>query len=59
MNECETLKLGATLVGHNHCNFRVWAPFVDSVDVHIVSPGDRVLSLKKTNSDIMRGFLVK
>jgi maltooligosyltrehalose trehalohydrolase len=47
VNECETLKLGATLVGHNHCNFRVWAPFVDSVDVHIVSPDDRVLSLKK------------
>jgi maltooligosyltrehalose trehalohydrolase len=29
------------------CEFRVWAPLVDTVDVHIVAPVDRSLNLSK------------
>lgn len=42
-----TLKLGANRVNESTCEFRVWAPNVDAVDVHIVAPVDRFLNLSK------------
>jgi maltooligosyltrehalose trehalohydrolase len=42
-----TLKLGASPMTDGICEFRVWAPLVDTVDVHIVAPLDRSLNLSK------------
>lgn len=42
-----TLKLGANLMADGTCEFRVWAPLVDTVNVHIVAPVDRLLNLSK------------
>jgi maltooligosyltrehalose trehalohydrolase len=40
-------KLGANLIEHGHCEFRVWAPYVDNVELHIVAPDDRRIALTK------------
>ncbi|MGC8659509.1 MAG: malto-oligosyltrehalose trehalohydrolase [Desulfomonilaceae bacterium] len=45
-----TLQLGANRVNESICEFRVWAPDVEVVDVHIVSPLDRFLNLSKDTS---------
>jgi len=38
---------GATYLGNSRCQFLVWAPFVQKVDVHIVSPKERIVPLEK------------
>ena len=38
--------LGATYLGEQRCQFNVWAPLVDRVDVHLISPQDRTVSLE-------------
>ena len=43
----ESVTLGARCVRDNHCSFRVWATQADKVEVHIVSPTDRFVPLKK------------
>src|SRR5712692_6558421 len=44
------LPLGARLLGPNRCEFRVWAPAIDRVELHIVAPEDRRIPLaKQTN----------
>src|SRR5687767_12847839 len=43
------LRLGATLLPGNRCEFRVWAPQRDSVELHIVAPKDRRVPLTKNN----------
>jgi len=40
-------RLGATYLGGNHCQFVVWAPFAQKVEVHIVAPKERILPLEK------------
>ena len=45
-----TLKLGANTRNDGVCEFRVWAPLLDTVDVHVVSPVDRLLNLSKDTS---------
>ena len=40
-------KVGATLVEDSRCEFLVWAPLADSVDVQIVLPQDLLLPLTK------------
>ncbi len=40
-------QLGAQYLGNNHCQFLIWAPGVSQVEVHIVSPQERFLPLKK------------
>jgi maltooligosyltrehalose trehalohydrolase len=45
-----TMKLGATLVEDSRCEFLVWAPLADAVDVQIVLP--RELSLPLTKGDM-------
>ena len=40
-----TARLGATRLGEGRCRFLVWAPQAKSVEVHIVSPAERVLPL--------------
>ena len=40
-------KLGATYLGNGRCHFLVWAPLADQVEVHLISPRERMLPLKK------------
>ena len=42
------VSLGARLVEGNRCEFRVWAPDLARVEVHIVAPKDRRIPLTKT-----------
>lgn len=39
--------VGAQYLGDNRCQFRVWAPAAGRVEVHIVSPRERLLRLEK------------
>jgi maltooligosyltrehalose trehalohydrolase len=39
--------LGAININRKECHFRVWAPSVDKVEVHIVSKTERIEPLKK------------
>ncbi len=47
--------LGATYLGEGQCFFRVWAPFVKAVGVHIVAPEARVITLKKQRGGYHQG----
>jgi len=38
--------LGGVYLGDLRCRFRVWAPFARKVEVHIVSPEDRLVELE-------------
>jgi maltooligosyltrehalose trehalohydrolase len=46
MNRLEP-KLGPTLLGEGRCRFCVWAPFTDSVAVHLLSPQERLEPLAR------------
>ena len=39
------IRLGATYLGEGRCQFHVWAPLLQKVEVRIVSPRERVISL--------------
>jgi maltooligosyltrehalose trehalohydrolase len=39
--------LGATLVGPGRCEFRVWAPFAEGVELHVVAPAERRVAMAK------------
>jgi len=41
------ISLGARLLDKSRCEFRVWAPSIDDVELHIVAPEDRRVRLKK------------
>jgi len=41
------VSLGATSLGEGRCKFRVWAPMHQRVEVRIVSPQERIISLEK------------
>jgi maltooligosyltrehalose trehalohydrolase len=41
------MSLGATYLGDNRCQFQVWAPFAQKVDVHITVPQEQLLPLEK------------
>src|SRR5881409_1097246 len=43
----EQPRLGAHLIAPNRCEFRVWAPHLDAVELHIVVPTDRRIALTK------------
>lgn len=38
---------GATWLGQNRTRFVVWAPFCERVDVHVITPPQRILPLQK------------
>lgn len=40
-------RLGATYLEDTCCQFMVWAPFAQKVEVHIVAPQERILPLKR------------
>ena len=39
--------LGARLLSNGRCEFRVWAPKRDAIELHILTPNDRRLAMKK------------
>ncbi len=41
--------LGANPLGDDTCGFLVWAPAIDRVDVHILSPEERIAPLEKVS----------
>jgi len=41
------ISLGATYLGRSQCRFRVWAPFVHRVEVHILAPSEQIASTTK------------
>ena len=43
------IPLGANLTSAFRCEFRVWAPLIDKVDLHIVAPDDRRVAMTKSN----------
>ena len=44
--------LGATYLEGGQCGFLVWAPLINRVEVHILSPEERIVPLKK----VSRGY---
>ena len=44
------IPVGAHVVAPNRCEFRVWAPNRDNVELHIVAPQERRVALKKNDS---------
>ena len=49
--------LGATYLGNGRCQFSVWAPFVQKVEVHIVSPIELVVPLANTDRGYHRAIV--
>jgi maltooligosyltrehalose trehalohydrolase len=41
------MSLGAACLGDNRCRFRVWAPFAARVEVRLLGPQERFISLEK------------
>jgi maltooligosyltrehalose trehalohydrolase len=39
--------IGANLIALGRCEFRVWAPYIDNVELHIVAPNDRRIAMRK------------
>src|SRR3954468_9136267 len=52
MSPDERPALGANLIETGRCEFRIWAPQIDLVELHIVAPDDRHVPLKKN----VRGY---
>ncbi|HWW60185.1 MAG TPA: alpha-amylase family glycosyl hydrolase, partial [Thermoanaerobaculia bacterium] len=44
-----SIALGAQVLPGGRCAFRVWAPFHERVDVHIVAPRDRRVPMQRTD----------
>ncbi|HET8775942.1 MAG TPA: hypothetical protein VFP80_19240, partial [Thermoanaerobaculia bacterium] len=40
--------LGARILDGNRCEFRVWAPRHDAVELHVVAPRERRVPMAKT-----------
>lgn len=49
--------LGAVYLGQGRCAFRVWAPCAQKVEVHLVSPKDRIAALVKNKQGYHQGVV--
>lgn len=47
--------LGASYLGEGRCAFRVWAPLAETISVHLVAPGEALVSLKKDEKGYFYG----
>ena len=47
--------LGVIYQGDDRCSFIVWAPLSETVEVHILSPRKRMVSLEKNEKDYFEG----
>jgi maltooligosyltrehalose trehalohydrolase len=52
-----TFELGAIPQGANRCGFRVWAPWASKVEVHLVSPIDRLVPLQRDEGGYHSGVV--
>jgi maltooligosyltrehalose trehalohydrolase len=52
MSPDERPALGANLIAPGRCEFRIWAPQIDIIELHIVAPADRRIVLRKN----IRGY---
>jgi maltooligosyltrehalose trehalohydrolase len=50
-------KLGAIYLGGGRCCFTVWAPFVDKVEVRIVSPRESIVELERDEQGDHQGII--
>jgi len=41
------LSLGAAYLGGRRCRFRVWAPFARKVEVHVITPQQRLVPMER------------
>ena len=41
------ISLGASYLGERQCRFRVWAPFVSKVELHLLSPNEQIVPMGK------------
>lgn len=53
-SECE---LGATYLGGDRCGFLVWAPLINQVKVHILSPEEQISPLEKVSQGYHYGVV--
>lgn len=49
--------LGATYLGGDECGFLVWAPLINQVEVHTLSPAERVVPLEKVSRGYHHGVV--
>jgi len=49
-------RLGAKYLGDSRCQFLVWAPFIQKVEVHIVPPKELILPLEKDAKGYHQGI---
>jgi maltooligosyltrehalose trehalohydrolase len=52
-----SLSLGATYLGRNQCLFRVWAPKARTLEVHLVSPPERLVLLFRDDLGYFQGIV--
>jgi maltooligosyltrehalose trehalohydrolase len=52
-----TQGLGATYLGGDTCGFLVWAPLVNQVEIHILSPEERIVLLEKLSQGYHYGLV--
>ena len=51
------IALGATYLGKQRCQFNVWAPWVERVDVHLISPHERTVALERREPGYHQGIV--
>lgn len=49
--------LGAIYLGEDRCSFRVWAPSIERVEVHLVSPHERAIVLDRDERGYHHGLV--
>jgi maltooligosyltrehalose trehalohydrolase len=52
-----SLNLGVTYLGDGRCHFLVWAPLAERLEVHLVSPREALLPLKKDEHGYFSGVV--
>ncbi len=57
MNEAFSLSLGATPLGGGRCRFLVYAPKAEIVEVHLLSPRERTVSLARDDRGYHQGVV--
>jgi len=50
------VRLGATCLGDGRCRFIVWAPLRQKVEVHLLAPQERLLSLERDEQGYYQGI---
>jgi maltooligosyltrehalose trehalohydrolase len=51
------VSLGATYLGEGRCRFLVWAPLAEKLDVHLISPTERLIPLARDDRGYFHGVV--